>query len=524
MSYKLGLEELGISPERILSSERLKGPELAAIYSKIPESKFSIDSICSNLKSNFTEGAILEGYISEGSLKDVELEAIFKQILPNLEISESKIMDWTLNTNRSKDDFSTVIQSLRILRELFYKQYIPSDGIWVLSYYVNPNLPWTSEITSQIVDQALNASETVVRKIQKELPNYIESEFRPNLLIFKKPARASLQGGLNPRLGYGGVKREILEEDTRRNWKNSNKVKSLSMAWFIISFANETFWAQGNWHVVTSFILNVGDDHEPLFKLQGTKLLTLLLDKLEQYSKLSILKNSGLNSILIESTRKCLVYYPSTTDLETSLALLSEAYPCLYKLIEIGNSQPKWQHYIEILHGNVLASISHLMGTVEAKLSYPLITLLLRQVEIIVDNYVKTNILMSTTRILFLLNQIMTNPDILDNSRIGASVVQGTLKAQQAIIEQFQDSDDGDLIELIGSHKFDLLGAWLVLLKRLSNRERDDAETIRIQLQTNFDLFRRIESKNSKEEKAFANLVDTLKIKSPVIKELLQNM
>lgn len=470
------------------------------IYEIILSQELKLDFIIEECKIDSQAYLLLEVFIRKTHLDTRQIYQVYRLAAGQLEI-RNDTWDWSvLGSQVSRK----TVYSLRLLRELLISQeHGKLDIMRLLACYTNPNLPWTSEITEKIVGLV---------DVEDMMEELIETELKPNLLVLPKVAgKKALQGGLNPRLGYGGAKREILEEDARRNWKSGTKVKALSVAYFIIKLAPSTFWSAGNWRVISSFILNVGDDHDPLFKYQSVKLLALMTERLEQLDHIDVIRSSGLIDVLLESVRKCLVYYPSTTTVNTSLLLLDASYPLLFKLFDISGTD--WTEIMDVISSNIMGAISHLIGTVEASSGFPVVCFLLDQLSEIVATSIKTKILISISRLFFMLNLIITNITVLDNFHEGQSVLEKALYCQSTVLHQFLPiTDDQEIEELLGSYKHDLVGAWLVLAKRLANYEYDNVK-LQKQMSDNFSLLEQLQKGNKSAD--YADFLDSMKKQVP---------
>ncbi|ODV80736.1 uncharacterized protein CANTADRAFT_37525, partial [Suhomyces tanzawaensis NRRL Y-17324] len=346
------------------------------------------------------------------------------------------------------------------------------DMIELCSYHINPNVPWSSPINSQLMVRVVQDKSTL-QGILTHFEDYVV-RITPNLLKFpaiksgntsisKSSTVNRLHGGLKPRLGYGGAKKEILEEDIRRNWKNSTKVKCLSMVWFMVCVFDEQL-LERYWNIVTSFVLNLGDDHEPLIKYQSMKLESYFLDKVADSKH--ILVKSGLLEVFIESNKKALTHTPPITPPNTSMLVLREAYSCLDCLLAIkGVSSPVILDYTELVSIYILPSISNLLSRSEKESFLPVIIILLTELQHLINNRLTFKVMLSVSRINFTLNQTITNPFILDHEH-GLLAVRKCLQCQEAILDQIAKTEEQGKALLL-AYKYDFIGSWAVLVKRL---------------------------------------------------------
>lgn len=375
----------------------------------------------------------LEAWLVGRETTNEEVDNIIEFLDTALDIPK---FDWDwINDN---NDFSeNYYYKLRVLRVLAI-QY-PSDTITkLLSYHVNPHVPWSNLLNSQVLDVKVNTTSDGFHKMLK-----------PNLI--KMDTKKKLQGGLNPRLGYGGAKTEILQEDVRNNWKKEH-VKGISMVWFCMHKYDD-------WPVAVSFMLNLFDDYQAEFKIQALYLLQEFINHNPQ-----ALIKSGLKGEFKEAIKICLSYIPNLTPVDISKVILNLGYMAMIQLISI-ESNPL--EYLDVINTNILSSLSHL--TNRSNSDYPILRILVNQLTLIIT-HLKTAVLASFTRINFSLNQLITNPYIIDDVE-GINLFQSCLECQSTVLDEFIQLKDKQGRELIGNYTHDFLGAWLVLLQRLDKAD-----------------------------------------------------
>lgn len=442
---------------------------------------------------------IFEAALSSTEIEDKsELDSLCNFMSTSLDIQNTK-WDWLGSQNDDYNDFALrYYYKLRILRILLTKLVIDSDLtnlvqilLTSLSYHINPNTPWSSEINSLITIDCIDSS-SELRNIARDYSmSFIENSLKPNLLSLlnensndKSLANSKLSAagyankskslnkskGIRPQLGFSSINENITEENQRKNWKNSNKVKSISMIWYLISISPENASFDRFWPLITSFILNILDDYEPVMKAQGCKLLDHFIFTIPviDQSKTHLFVKTGLKDLFTEAIKICLSYLPLITPANISLYLLSSAYPVIYKLIQIGGSPlTTSRQFIELINENILGSISHIQGRNDDDVLIDLHLFLLEQLGVITQNYLKHEILISFSRINFLLNQTITNIFNLDKAK-GVDLITASVNVQSIILQEFEHLKDTEASSLVLSYKYDFLAAWVILLKRLS--------------------------------------------------------
>lgn len=394
----------------------------------------------------------LESWIIRNGLTTDEVDQIVNFLEMSLDIQNSE-WDWIHGNQEFSENY---YYKLRVIRVLALKY--PSDTITkLISYHINPHVPWSNSVNSIMINV----------KVHTSINNFYQI-LKPNLI--KQDTKQRLQGGLNPRLGYGGVKSEILQEDVRRNWKRDH-VEGISMVWFfMINYKDD-------WPVVTSFLLNLFDDHQPDFKIQSL----YLLQKFIQLNPHTLLK-SGLYNEFKQAVKVCLSYIPNLTPQDISAIILELGYLTIIQLIEL-EPESKPLEYLDVINTNILSSVSHLSN--RSSSDYPVLIILVDQLTVIIEKYLKTIVLASFTRINFSLNQLITNPFIIDDREFGLKLCTSCLVCQGILLDEFIKLGDEQGCALISSYSFDLLGAWLVLLQRLHKADINCPDLIN-SLKSNF--------------------------------------
>lgn len=447
---------------------------------------------------------ILEAYITVESLSGEDVKQILVCLEGALDIPKQNLFE---SMGTSADQY---YYNVRILAALLMKNEVIEsphllNTITLLSYHIHPHLPWTNEVNSTILQNVL--SDQLQSSLQTIVSDFISTRIKPNLLVLPKINKQPLHGGLQPRLGYGGAKKEILEEDARRNWKQTSKIKVLSMMWFVISLARKSEWFDSNWSIIASFILNLGDDHDPLIKYQACLLLRLLMEKLsERDDPVHLFHKSGLLELFVEFCKKCLSHIPNITPENRSLLLLKEAYPCIIELLKISNERLA---FIDLAN-NILSSITHMVSGTGSP--FTIIGFLVQQLTVVVT-ILEGDVLISISRINYSLSQLITNPYTLDSNQ-GRELIENCLKCQHTIISHFVHLNDKSAALLVSSYKYDYIGSWLVLLKRTGRLDEKQAHKLNTWITTNFDILKQL-TITCDEVKEFSEILATVNSQHP---------
>ncbi|ODV65415.1 hypothetical protein HYPBUDRAFT_150067 [Hyphopichia burtonii NRRL Y-1933] len=459
---------------------------------------------------------ILETLLISANDEEQLLE-ISKQLIKSLEIPDHQ---W----NWLEHDFDIVSSNyykIRILRILVEKLHPKSEELaWklviALSYHINPNVPWSNNMNSEILKDVLNQN-GIQELIEKNILNFVYEDLKPTLLTFQKNLKKSdfslanpnvsgsgyavakthnkslLHGGLRPKLGFSGINESINSEDVRKTFKTSSDIRSLSMVWFTIYVSSSKSHYNEYWPLITSFILNVFDDHEALFKVQGCKLLKFLVEKLHPIpGQTHFLVKTGLQDLFIESVKICLSYLPQLTPVEESIFILSNAYPVIYELVSLNDeSKETLREFVDIINGNILTSISHIQDRVDEHM-VDLNILLIQQIGVIIEFYLKENILVCLSRVNFILSQTITSPFTIDKTK-GTQLIDAAIQIQLKILRAVQSLNDPEAMSLILNYRYDFLAAWTILIKRLEKTSYEfDTSNIKIAFQVLKDICKSI--------------------------------
>lgn len=191
-----------------------------------------------------------------------------------------------------------------------------------------------------------------------------------------------------------------------------------------------------NWHILTSFILNLFNDHQMTYKIISCRLFLELINHMT-------LSNTGLQDLFIDSLYVCLTYLPSSITVEDPSELLDVAYKALLQ-IEVD--------LIELLNKNLMSidKVFNRFGESTSILSLQLHYLLK------IVRLLGPEILISFNRVNFLINQILINPYISE------TVIHQCLEIQRQVLTTFE-SEDSQGKDLIYQYRFDFIGAWKIM-------------------------------------------------------------
>lgn len=397
------------------------------------------------------------GFVEKNDLPLADLDTLYST-LTEWQQFKPKAWNWLRNDDLldRNDQLSPKIQiSVAILPKLKSEQQF--NLLVLISTYSNPNVPWSSPRISQ---EALKIPKEIVLSHMTDYMDYIKSKLlklTSSKVSSAGYARSKIVSALQPTLGhnggYGG------EEKARNLWKQSGDVTSLSLVFQLLHVAEHWPDFVNYWPLVTMFILNVLDDSDPLFRAQGCVLLGVFASKFPE-----LLTKSGLDQVFKQSVEVCLTYLPQMTPAKTSLTVLRNSYPVLFQLMELQNA--RFTDYIDVLEKNVLGLISHVLNRDNDSDTVQVLILLSRQLHIIIKDHLDAQVLACFSRLNFVVSQILINPYIIESEK-GPELVNEALRVHRIILEIFLHTDDREGRKLLFLYRYDLLGAWTVLLRRV---------------------------------------------------------
>lgn len=446
----------------------------------------------------------------------------------SIEILESKPMDTRCtDSNRidslelqpkewdwfAKENHASEAQIVRALRSLEKEDRADTklQLLLLLSQFANEHTPWSDSTLAKKVTAIPTAT------VQQLLPEFI-SNVRTKLLTASpkttndRTPRASKNRGLRPTLGYSKPTSEI--DGMRKKWKVSADLFSLGSVclWMHFDSSPESV------SIMAAFALNVIDDADPAYRIQGCYLILNIL----KYGHYPILERLGLAQLFKEELETCLTFLPRLTPGDVSLRLMESAYPCLVELtsdeMTLGKSKElarKYLPYLEILDKHILGLISHIQGHREGPSNLVLVFLLRFGTQLI-DTRIGAAALACYSRLNAMMCRLITDPFLVDSEH-GYLVVEMTLDLQRAVTEAVMNAGNGSY-SLLLEYKFDLLTSWTVFLKRVI-RYDVGSERSRILLKTNLQLLVDIANEGAATSRQFQTAVQEIIENNPETKD-----
>lgn len=450
------------------------------------------------------EALIVCGVPSE--LESVNYEVFLTSIILSLKIRTHE-WEWLTNDNATEQS-ELYYPSIRALGAL--SQYVPNytlgisnetlkDLLSSISYHIHPSLPWTCSKNANIIHKILeNFSKSA--SFESAMDTLFNGELKASLLVLSskhvpsqrdkslhnprltsagyastllKKKDINGKSALRPLLGFSGVNEEINESDQRRLWKMSSHVKVLSMIYLMIYFSGDFSRIEDNWAFITSFILNVLDDHDPLIKAQGCYLLHyLILHWRGKGGSSNLLLKTGLCDLFKSSIGVCLTYLPNLTPLDQSIFILKLAYPTYYSLLQLEQDKElKLLSYLDTINSHILTSISHVFNTKGYISLYLLVTFLFEQLQIVIGDYMRDFVLTCYDRIHKLIYQLLINLDIQESGLEGIRFLTVVLATQQTIFKALKDTENDETMQCVFPYRYELLASWSIIYKFLSSAD-----------------------------------------------------
>lgn len=440
---------------------------------------------------------ILEALILE-STNGINDESILKWLVHKLYIElDFSRGDWSWTSVNDAEYEKYIFHCLRLSCTILFQLArmdsseieLSLDCLDTLSWYINCYAPWSSDLKAKLVSDFFLNQPDVIQYVNSYIPDFIEKKVRPLLLAvsslnrsdvgnkslsnprlgksgYAKPAsRFQLHGGLRPRLGFSGISEDIKGDQHRKTWKQSSRVRSISQVYYLIFLADKSPHFENYWPYITSFILNLLDDSEIKYKVQGIQLLDYFVYMNRSNSKDHILVKSRLLELFIESLKGCLHYLPDITSILDSFDLLNVSYPLIMKLFEL--KEDFLPDFLSLLDENIVASIKHLSFSSSKMENFKLIKLLLGELELAICEYVGSSIIASFPKINPTINNILTEPYILECGDIGEACIEKALLIHRLVLDIFINGDTIEEKDLLLNYMLDLLSAWCILYRRI---------------------------------------------------------
>ena len=151
-----------------------------------------------------------------------------------------------------------------------------------------------------------------------------------------------------------------------------------------------------------------------------------------------MLLKSGMVHVFQEALETSLNFLPSLTPAEKSLSLLSATYPTLYLIATFEKASPYMEFVGNLDEKHILGQIltcsrqtqwreNRLCSQISSKSNW-----------IIVTDYVGPSVLGCLSRLIFVLNQLIVNPFVIDTED-GVGVVNAALEAHCAILQVLRE-------------------------------------------------------------------------------------
>lgn len=391
------------------------------------------------------------------TMSELDSQLVGDKLVSWLDIKPTK-WDWMSPGIPEKDE-NRLLSCIQLAVFLFSKvsgdlQYLLMKSI---SYYMNEHVPWSNRkcaVEACKIDSAL-CIQFMQRFVDELRPELLKSTTsKVSLAGYAKPKKIS---ALRPTLGLGGG--AAGDEKNRSEWKNSHAVKSLSSICLLVKIGQSWPNYDQYWPMASTFIMNVLDDSDPLFRAQGCYLLNDFIG-----SNGARLSKTGLDLAFGESVEVCLTYLPQLTPAPVSLVVIKAAYPVLFVLLQLRGAS--YRLYLDILEKNILGLISHVQGRDNDADTMIVLTFLVDQLRYIILEHIGSAILVSFPRTNFVINQLLINPYLVERDN-GPQLVDSALRVHTAILGLFTQLDDSDALDIVLLYKYDLLGAWTVLCKRV---------------------------------------------------------
>lgn len=331
----------------------------------------------------------------------------------------------------------------------------------VISLYINEHVPWSNSRLAGI-SMALNkqcCGSNLVKFADLLKPCFLSISGQKFTTILSK--RNGVLRFTKTRVSRPALGLQIpstTEDNERTQWKLSDNITTLSSVVLLMACDTTSQYSSA----CSSFILNVLDDPDPLFRAQGCFLLQHLLALGHGQS----VSRAGLVAVFEESVKTCLTYLPQLTPSPVSLRLLKDgAYPALFSLLQL-SKDTNYVTYLEILDGNLLAAISHVLGRNSDATTNILLAFFFSQISLLIQKNLRLLVLACFSRLNYVVCQTISNPYLIESDN-GSKVVEAALDVQRDFLNMAFAQKDLLVNELVLQYKLDFLAAWTVLTKRV---------------------------------------------------------
>lgn len=323
---------------------------------------------------------------------------------------------------------------LRILRVLLETESIPRERLVemfvLLSYHINPEMEWCNGTNSDIVKSTIASTHQLLNSVLPDITEILKQKF-------KACTQKTKTSALKPQLNYFEA--------------SGFQPKLISLADFLIEVIDKS-WLHNYWSIITSSLLNFFPNKVSI-KIQTVKLFDKFYDRLIQFQD-TLLHRTGLQKEFYDNLMICINYFPPLTTVEESLDILSTTYPVVIKIIDTDSE-------LTHLASHTIQSVAKTSGEVQKFCLQQLQQIIMKMGYKIMINFNKLN---------FTINQIMINPDSHNQKEC--------LDIHLLLLQIFKSDD------IILNYKYDFLGAWMVILKRM---KWDINEDVKLLVQQNIN-------------------------------------
>lgn len=331
--------------------------------------------------------------------------------------------------------------------------------VLAMAQYANEHTPWSDK---QLSFKAKSIETSVIEPLLPQIIDYIQPKLlaaSPKTTKGRNP-RAARHNGLRPTLGHSAPATEL--EKKRETWKNSRDLFVLGSVCFWLSFDSSPV-SVGTF---AAFSLNVIDDSDPSFRIQGC----YLINELVKLADIKILQSLGLFDLLKAELQTCFNFLPRLTPGAVSLSLMKAAYPALINMLDLELASREdtgnYMRYLEVLDKNVLGLIAHIQGHAEGP-SNLVLEYLLEFASNLIDQKIGAAVLACSSRLISMLCRLITDPFIVDSDN-GPLVVKAALVVQRTMMKKVIERQGGSC-DLLFSYRYDLLASWTVYIQRVIN-------------------------------------------------------
>lgn len=246
--------------------------------------------------------------------------------------------------------------------------------------------------------------------------------------------------------------RKFADNNADKPWKGEGAFVLDLLRW-VLKHCDEDVLRQ-NWPLIVPPILTVLDDADVSFKVRGCELVTELLSNTPP----SLLRDTGLDSVIEDAVMPFLSYLPTLTAESDSIVLLDAAYPALFALAQsrfhdspqtngLNGNTGQAKFLTRLLRHGVLKGCSHI-GESHPKLA----KVLLKHLRVLIHSLGSYSVV-HLNNIIPMLAAVLANP--FGTSCPGLLI--SALQALQAVME----SSTGRITHWRGEILRGVIGCWI---------------------------------------------------------------